>query len=186
MEGRSCFCMPPSICWGLPELLEIDKCRQVPRPPLIAYQVIATMSPTPYHLTADRPLQPTQNFPEKAQSKCNPLLIACAPMTGLPTPCHGTSLPMPKSAKPGASAHTACHPAWLLPEATEHHSWPFEKAWPMVTMRCILLLLNQQLSVPWGATFRTLSQPSILDWATGFHVSDKDNDPQDAMDARVL
>lgn len=36
------------------------------------------------------------------------------------------------------------------------------------------------------ATSLTLCLPSILDWATGFHVCDEDEATQDTIDAKVL
>ncbi|KYO28507.1 hypothetical protein Y1Q_0006477 [Alligator mississippiensis] len=56
----------------------------------------------------------------------------------------------------------------------------------LVAMGLVFLHLSQQLDIPCGATYCILCQPSVLDWATDFHMADEDEAIQDAMDSRVL
>lgn len=50
----------------------------------------------------------------------------------------------------------------------------------LITIACGFLPLSQQLDILPGATHCTLHLPSILDWASDFHVANKDEATQDA------
>ncbi|KYO48842.1 hypothetical protein Y1Q_0004197 [Alligator mississippiensis] len=55
-----------------------------------------------------------------------------------------------------------------------------------VTMEHTFMPISQQLAAPHGAPQQKLHPPGILDWATNFHMVNRDEATQDAMVTMVL